>query len=307
MHFPKIAPKSDLIMGFVAASVVLMSGLAMSKLSAANPEMAEADLGPYRGYVAESFETVTQNAIAADARTDLPAIAAIAGSGASDASDVCPVSLELMDEGNAMIGATLLAPCLPDQDLVIAHAGMVYTAKTLATGALFFSLPALKTSGDVDIRFTTGDTVSAQIPMPDAAKAQRVVVQWPYADGFAIHAFENGAGFGQAGHIWQENPTAAADTQGGYLTVLGDASVQLPLMAQVYTYGQDQRAEVLFEVAVTETTCGGEMMGDVISAVAGAVTKSEMTLAMPGCDALGEYVHVGYTPAEASQDLALVN
>jgi hypothetical protein len=207
-----------------------------------------------------------------------------------------------------MIGGTLLAPCLPNQDLVIAHAGMVFSAKTLSTGALFFSLPALKTDGQVDIRFSGGETASAAVPMPDAAAVQRVAVQWPFLDGFVIHAFEDGAAFGAQGHIWQETPNlpeAGAPAKGGYVQLLGDGGAAMPLMAQVFTYDAATPTEVLFEAAVTETNCAGEMMGDVLFAKGGAVEKSEISGAMPACDALGEYVHLGFTPP--SPALALAN
>ena len=304
MHYPKFlskgAGRSDLMLGLVAASVVLMSGLVMSKLSMGQTYFAALSLPSFAEASAPNSapELVSQNAIAPDASPTLPAIAA----------GVCPVSLELLDEGNAMIGGTLLAPCLPNQDLVIAHAGMVFSAKTLSTGALFFSLPALKTDGQVDIRFSGGETASAAVPMPDAAAVQRVAVQWPFEDGFVIHAFEDGAAFGAQGHIWQDTPNlpeAGAPAKGGYVQLLGDGGAAMPLMAQVFTYDAATPTDVLFEAAVTETNCAGEMMGDVLFSKGGAVEKSEITVAMPACDALGEYVHLGFTPP--SPALALAN
>lgn len=300
MHYPKFLSKgtgrSDLVLGLVAASVVLMSGLVMSKLNMGPANFAALSLPSFAQ--ASAPELVSQNAIAPDASPSMPAIAA----------NACPVSLDLLDEGNAMIGGTLLAPCLPNQDLVIAHAGMVFSAKTLSTGALFFSLPALKTDGQVDIRFSGGETATGAVPMPDAAGMQRVAVQWPFEDGFVIHAFQDGATFGAQGHIWQDSPNlpdAGAAAMGGYVHLLGDGSVDMPLMAQVFTYDAATPTEVLFEAAVTETNCAGEMMGDVLFSKGGAVEKSEITVAMPPCDALGEYVHLGFAPPSAA--LAMAN
>ncbi len=313
MYYPRMVDKSDVFLGLTMAAAVLASGLAMNKMTVGVPNLGLLIAPALDGWQAP--EIVSQNAISPSASPDMPAIAVAASpaspepvalAGATDA--VCPLSLELLDEGNAMIGGTLLAPCLPDTEVVIAHAGMVFTAKTLATGALFFTLPALKTDGQVDIRFTSGETASAALPMPDAASLQRVAVQWPYQDGFTIHAFENGAAFGDAGHIWAENlnaPDVAAPAKGGYLTVLGDASVDMPLMAQVYTYGGNTPTEVLFEAAVTASNCAGEVMGDALYAKAGAVEKSEISIAMPDCDAVGEYVHLGFVPP--SPALAMAN
>ncbi len=289
MYFPKRMSKNDLIMTLAAAAAVLLSGLAMNKLNASYPNFARIqpqDMG----------EIVSQNAVAPGARADMPAIAGAA----------CPVSLDLLDEGNAMVGGTLLAPCLPGQDLVIAHAGMVYSAKTLASGALFFSLPALKSPATVDIRFTSGETASAQVDMPDALALNRVAVQWPHSDGFSIHAFENGAEFGSLGHIWAEAanaPLPGSAAAGGYLTVLGDPTVDMPLMAQVFTYSGSARTDLLLEAAVTASNCDSELMGDVLMAKGGAIEKTEVTLAMPACDAVGEFVQFGLP--ETGVDLAL--
>lgn len=297
MPFLNKTSKNDLILGFAAAAVVLLSGLTMTQLtSGANSFVQMAPLTPAATGVGD---IVSQNAIAPSQSGDMPAIAAV---------DACPISLDLLDDGNAMIGGTLMAPCLPNQDLVIAHAGMVYSAKTLGTGTLFFNLPALKHPASVDIRFSNGETATAQIDIADAAQVHRVAVQWPFEDGFTLHAFENGAAFGTNGHIWAQNanlPKAGVAVQGGYLTELGDASVETPLMAQVFTFDPKAKSEILLEAAVTTTTCATELLGDVLVAKGGAVEKSEITLAMPDCSAVGEFVQLGLP--DFAVDLALVN
>ncbi len=295
MIFPKSINKTDLLFGAAAFAAVMLSSLAMDRLAIAYPSLAglAAPVAAQGGY-----DIVSQNAVAPDARADLPAIATTS----------CPVSLELLDEGNATLGGTLLAPCLPNQDLVIAHAGMVYSAKTLASGALFFSMPALKDPAKVDIRFGSGETATAEIALPDAKSVQRMAVQWPYVDGFTLHAYENGAGFGDAGHIWIENPATpepGTAPSGGYLTTLGDPSVEMPLMAQVFTFAASGKTEVMLEAAVTQNTCDQELMGEVLSSVGGAVQKTDVTLAMPDCSAVGEFVQIGdITP---NLDLAMAN
>lgn len=297
MPFLNNTSKNDLVMGFAAAAVVLLSGLTMTHLTSGANTYAQ--MAPVAPAAMGAGDIVSQNAIAPSQSGDLPAIAA---------GDACPISLDLLDDGNAMIGGTLLAPCLPGQNLVIAHAGMVYSAKTLASGALFFSLPALKHPASVDIRFSNGETASASVDIPDAAQVHRVAVQWPFEDGFTLHAFENGAAFGDIGHIWAQNanlPLAGAAAKGGYLTQLGDASVETPLMAQVFTFDPKEKSEILLEAAVTANTCAAELLGDVLVAKGGAVEKTEITLAMPDCSAVGEFVQLGLP--DFGVDLALVN
>ncbi|MDZ7906157.1 MAG: hypothetical protein U5N55_10585 [Cypionkella sp.] len=291
MSDPIRANKGDLIIGAVAAAAVIGSGLMMGQLRSIAPDFASI-AAPIYG----AAEIVSQNAVTPDARNDLPAIAS------------CPISLELMDEGRATIGGTLLSPCNPSQDLVIAHAGMVISAKTLASGALFFSLPALEHPAQVDIRFSSGEVASAEVAIPDVRSVQRVAVQWPDADGFTLHAFENGAEFGAAGHIWAQNPALpdlGAALRSGYLTALGDASTAMPLMAQVFTYGPAAQTDVQLEAAVTDNTCDSEVMGDIIAANFGQVSATEVSVAMPDCSAVGEFVQLG--AIRRDQDLALLN
>lgn len=283
MFSPAPLTKTDFALLASAIAAVLLSGLAMEKMAQPLPVLAD-------GSAAVQQNLVSQNAIAPQASPSMPAIAATP----------CPISLELMDDGRAFVGGILLAPCLPSQDLVIAHAGLVYSAQTLATGSLLFSLPALKSPAQVDIRFSSGEVATASVDIAEMAGVQRVAVQWPFADGFDLHAFENAAAFGAPGHIWRGAPTPpAADfdpmggAQAGYLTPLGDGGVAMPLMAQVLTLSPAAQTDLLLEAAVTPTNCAQELMGDVLFAQDGSVEQAEITMAMPSCDAIGQFVHMG--------------
>jgi hypothetical protein len=296
MILPKKVSKGDLILGLIAAASVVLSGLVMNRLTLNSRSFVQYQPLDRADQLLEV--PVSQNAIAPSQSPDMPAIAVT--------QDACAMTLDLLDDGNGMVGGTLVAPCLPSQDMVIAHAGMVFSAKTLASGVLFFKLPALKTPAAVHVRFANGDTVSAQVDIPEAGQMQRLVVQWPYADGFNIHAFENSAGFGSKGHIWLETantPVGPDQATQGYLTALGDSSVDMPLMVQVYTFAPKTKTEIMLEVPVTANTCASEVMGDIISVQGGISEKTEVTLTMPDCSAIGEFVYLGLP--DLSMDLAM--
>ena len=104
-------------------------------------------------------------------------------------------------------------------------------------------------------------------------------------DTFQLHAFEKGAGYGQPGDVWSGAPVSP---DGGYLVSLGDPGLDIPMLAEVYTFPTDIPADLTIEATVTETTCGRELLGEVLQAQAGKVTVNELTLAMPDCDALGD-------------------
>ncbi|MBN2630541.1 MAG: hypothetical protein JXR75_08375 [Rhodobacteraceae bacterium] len=202
------------------------------------------------------------------------------------AVDDCAVQFDLAAQPGAMVGLSLLAPCQPDQRVVLRHAGLAVTGRTSASGALFAALPALTDVAEVTVAFGSGQTVVGMISVPDFAGVRRFAVQWQDADAFQLHALENGAGYDQPGHISAAFTGTFGET--GVLTVLGDASTALPLLAEVYTFGPDANAEIVVEAAVTEDTCGREILGETILAGGGSVAITDLTLAMPGCDAVGD-------------------
>lgn len=198
----------------------------------------------------------------------------------------CTAQLQLIPQPGAMIGLSLLAPCHPGERVVLRHAGMAVTGKTSESGALFGALPALATNASVKVRFASGDEVAETISMPDAANYSRFIVQWQDEDAFQLHAFENGAGYGQPGHL--SAALMGSPAEGDFISLLGDSSTELPLLAEAYSFANGKASQVVLEAAVTETTCNREILGETIMAEGGKVEIADLTLAMPGCDAIGD-------------------
>ncbi len=198
----------------------------------------------------------------------------------------CGPLLELISQPGAMIGLTLLAPCNANERIVLHHAGLVVTGRTTASGAYFASVPALTAVSEVQIVFASGSTTTASIDMPEASRLHRFGVQWQDVDDFQLNAFENGANYNQTGHISAAFTGIPGD--GGFLTILGDSSTDLPLLAEVYTFGKDPKADIVIEAAVTQATCGRELLGETLSASDGNVEITDLTIAMPDCEAIGD-------------------
>lgn len=210
-------------------------------------------------------------------------------------ADACPVSLELSNADKALIVVTLVAPCHADERVVLKHAGLTVTAKTTLTGALFTELPALLQDAQVEVMFKDNTSVAASVIVPELAGLRRFAVQWQQDDAFQLHGFEDGSDFGGPGDVsaaTPHQPIAGAPAKRGFLTLLGDASTDLPMLAQVYTYPKDSqiKPEIVVEAAVTAATCGRELLGQTLQATAGAVKVSDMSLTMPDCDAVGDYL-----------------
>lgn len=198
----------------------------------------------------------------------------------------CPVSLDLRAQAGAMIGVDFTAPCAPDTRVVLRHAGLAITGKTSMTGTVSLMLPALDMAGDVSVTVKGASAVTRSIDVPELSALRRFAVQWQSEDAFQLHAFENGAAFGGAGHISAAAQQGQPD--GGFLTLLGDAKVSLPMMAEIYTFPATGTPDIVVEAEVTAKTCGRELLGETLTSVQGSVTAMELTVATPDCTAIGD-------------------
>lgn len=214
-------------------------------------------------------------------------------SGTDATANDCPASLDLQIEPSAMIGLTLMAPCHTDERVVLNHAGLAITAKTSATGALYVSIPALTSEAEVTVRFADGQAINGQLAVPEAANQRRFGVQWIGDDSFQLNAFENGAGYGERGHVSDVYTQTAQQGQpqnGGFLSVLGDSRVDLPMLAEVYTYpaSADTPVRIVVEAAITESTCNREILGETLAEAGSSVVVTDLSLMMPECSSIGD-------------------
>ena len=202
---------------------------------------------------------------------------------------VCSDHLTLQAQAGGMIGVDLLATCRNSERVVLRHAGLAVTAKVGADGRLTTVLPALAASEPVEVLFQDGTRVADMVVLPEVANLRRFGVQWQGGPAFAVQGFENGADFGQPDVITAANPGSPTT---GILTALGDATVENPLLAQIYTYPADpaRTTTVVVEAAVTPGTCGHDLLGEVISSTGGQVSRVDLTLAMPDCSGVGDFL-----------------
>ena len=209
-------------------------------------------------------------------------------------ADPCPVTLDLMAQPGGMLGLTLIAPCKANERVVLRHAGLAITAHTTATGALFLDLPALSVDGTVDVMLPGGETISASVDVPDLGELRRFAVQWQADDAFQLHAFESTADGDQHRSASDpgQAPMGGVAVAGGYLLQLGDVGTDLPMLAEVYTFPRDQSlvTDVVVEAAVTPATCGRELLAETLSSGVGGVVVTDLSLAMPDCGAVGDFL-----------------
>jgi hypothetical protein len=207
------------------------------------------------------------------------------------AGDECGNVLSLQIGPAATIDLSLFAPCDQNAAIVVSHEGLVFSALTSETGQLELSIPAMTLNAEVEISFATGRTLREQVTVPDIDKYDRIAVQWQGENGLSLNAFHENAAFGGPGHVSADNPFDA--NMGGFLISLGDKAVPMPMMAEVFSAPSSQRDATHFsiEAPVTASSCDQVVTGETIAMQAGnPVAVFDLSLAMPDCGAIGEFV-----------------
>ena len=211
----------------------------------------------------------------------------------------CDRDLALGTSAPAMLNLTLAADCDVEGQVTVRHAGLVVTQQLSVYGALDIALPAFDASGAVEVVFPDGEVLRAAVDVPDLHRYQRVGVQWQAPDSFQLHAYEQGAGMNEAGHVWAATPREAAHAvrgSGGFLQLLGDSRADWPLLAEVYTFPADRlsataKVRIEIEAMITEEVCGREMLAETLELRGdGAVSVRELFIEMPDCDTVGGYI-----------------
>ena len=212
---------------------------------------------------------------------------------------LCDVSLSAAVRAPAMVDLSLSAPCFAKEDVVVSHAEMRFSATTAADGTLNVSVPALMADAVFEVVFESGPSETVRLRVESVMLYDRVVVQWQGAQGLQIHAREYGADYGDAGHVWIQNPRnvrAAGLDSGGFLTRHGEPEAPDRLLAEVYTFPSalsDTKSSVqlTLEAEVTEANCGTEIAGQTMEILGGKLMQTQrVSLKVPDCDAVGEYL-----------------
>jgi hypothetical protein len=211
----------------------------------------------------------------------------------------CETRLSAEPGAGGMVTLRLEAPCQPNARVDIYHDALRFAARSDSSGLLSVALPALREQAAFLVSLPDGSTASAVAEVPEAAEYDRVALQWPGRAAMQIHAYEFGAEFDEPGHVWAEAPAAprtGADGEGGFLVRLGDAGLAQPAMAEVYSFPRgtsrrDGAVRLTVEAEVTDETCGREVEAETLQpGPDGAMRTAALTLNMPGCEAVGEYL-----------------
>ncbi|NHX27926.1 hypothetical protein HA397_28705, partial [Escherichia coli] len=159
-----------------------------------------------------------------------------AGLGLNEFGLPCENALSATPLAGGMVRLSVTASCAPLARLEVVQDRLRFALRNSVTGDRTVDVPALSAMPVFIVEVEDGPLLTATAQMPDAAAYDRVALQWRGHSGLQIHAFEMGADYDDAGHVWTGNAhdAARAETgQGGFLVRLGDASLADPLIAEV--------------------------------------------------------------------------
>jgi len=211
----------------------------------------------------------------------------------------CDLAITATAMPGAMVALDIMAPCQPETQVDIAHSGLSLVGQTDAFGLLTMDIPGFETPAFFEVALPDGQVDTVLVGLPDLVNYDRVGVQWQGPAELDLHAMEFGASFGEPGHIWSETPGRLDDAlagQNGFLTQLGDPRTPDAPRAQVYTFPHatlrdGDRVRLSIDAQVTETSCGTEVSAHTLEMQrAGPVEITPVSLTMPGCDAVGNYL-----------------
>jgi hypothetical protein len=202
----------------------------------------------------------------------------------------CERSLTAEAAPGAVMRMEVRAPCDPGVRVEIRHAGLRFAVETGADGAILAEIPAMVPDAEVEARFADGSVLGTRVAVPDTARFERVAVVAEGWAGLTLHAYEFGARRGAQGHVH----AGAAHVRAGALARLGDAGIDAPLVAEVYTlasgrFGSLGSVRLEVEAVVTPANCARDLAAEVLrSTVPGHVERFGLSLSMPSCAAAGE-------------------
>lgn len=218
----------------------------------------------------------------------------------------CTPTFSLAPLPAALIYAELSAPCDAGANVEFDHVGLKFTETLDDEGKLTVMVPAMTSEAVISAQIEGRDApIERMIEVSDMAEYDRIALAWQGGTGLQLHALENGAWYGEEGHIWAEEPkmpSRATEGVGGFVTVLG--STIGGFAADVYTYPLSMQTApaISIEAQVLESTCGNAIVGDYLRSVQdGVPTDTQVGMVVPACDAVGEYLVLKNLP----QDLTI--
>lgn len=200
--------------------------------------------------------------------------------------------LRLTEQPNGIVAVSFHAPCLTNTEVSINQLGAKFKVVTDFDGRYSGSMPALTQTPVVEVHLPEGQTVTARIILAETVNGERIALAWEGSKDLALNAFEYGAEFGGAGHVWAQSSRLPGNSVGGYLVRLGDPDLTHAVMTDIYVAPAGM-TDVKFDIEalVTQATCNRDLSASILRVTGAETVLAEtLTIAMPECDAVGDAI-----------------
>lgn len=186
----------------------------------------------------------------------------------------CTPALRLVPRDGAVLSVTLDAPCAAETRVQISHGGMSFAARIPTGRPLHVLIPALEASGRVSVALPDGTALTAVAPVDGLQDLRRFAVTWQGGARVRLQPGETGA------------------TAQGWIAELGDATLDSPALAAVFTYPAAGKAEPMLDVAATPQSCGQRVLGQTITSRMGRAEATALSVDLPECAAGDAVMHL---------------
>lgn len=115
----------------------------------------------------------------------------------------CAISSTAFPASGGMIQYEAVSPCRANQVAVVSLDDLQLAVRFDAEGKVAASIPGLAREQSLTITAADGESSTAPVTLLDIAGVQRVALTWDAPVDLNLHAFEFGAGLGDAGHVWE--------------------------------------------------------------------------------------------------------
>lgn len=206
----------------------------------------------------------------------------------------------------AMIDVSVTSSCHANERIVISHAGLGFAGMTDEKGRYHTVVPAMSAKGAVSAQIGPDLMLADERMVPDIASVRRFALVQRGQGGLHLNAFIGDSAIGNTTDLQPENSGAGQSDGGGFMIILGDGAMDRPMTTEVISVPSNQlvpRLQVV--VDVTDKTCGRDLLGSILrmSPTTTPITDG-LSLAVPGCDAVGERVVLDMERADAAVALA---
>lgn len=203
----------------------------------------------------------------------------------------CQPLMNVEAEPGAMIRVLMSAPCNAGEFVEFDHAGVQFGQMLDDQGNLVEYIPAMTSTAEVSAKMSDGFVVSGSAMIDDVSNYRRMAVVGEQAVDLELHAWSNGADFGEQGHVYFGNPGSVESIE-GHLTVLGSTTGERPFFTQIFSApvfdGAVGSPEITVEAVVSDMNCGEARNAKAIVSDRGNLGEVSVELPLPGCDWLGE-------------------